>query len=100
MELKVRPGGWLAERTLDELRLPDEGVLVLGIVRRDGSYVGAPRGETRPQAGDTVLLYGRSPILADLDRRRADTGGERAHRTAIEEQRRVRRHEREEAEGA
>ena len=100
MELKVRRGGWLAERTLEELDLPDEGVLVLGVVRRDGTYIGAPRGATRLQAGDTVLLYGRSPVLAGLDRRRADLGGERAHRAAADEQRRVRREEREEEEPA
>jgi TrkA-C domain len=89
MELRVRRDGWLAERTLDALDLPDEGVLVLGVVRRDGTYIGAPRGTTRLQVGDTVLLYGRSPVLAELDRRRADPGGERAHRAAAEEQRRV-----------
>lgn len=88
-ELKVREGGWLAERTLAELHLPDEGVLVLGVVRQDGHYLGAPRGGTRVHPGDTVLLYGRSPILADLDRRPADAGGEAARRAATEEQRRV-----------
>lgn len=100
MELKVRRGGWMADKTLDRLDLPDEGVLVLGVVRRDGAYLGAPRGGTRLAPGDTVLLYGRSPILADLDRRRADPGGERAHRAAVADERRVRRHGEREAEGA
>lgn len=32
-ELHVQAGDWLADRSLDELRLSDEGVLVLGIRR-------------------------------------------------------------------
>jgi uncharacterized protein with PhoU and TrkA domain len=87
MELQVKQGSWLAERTLGELGLPEKGVLVLGVVRRDGSYIGAPRGGTRLKAGDTVLLYGRSPILADLDRRPAHA--QAAHHAAVSEQRRL-----------
>ena len=91
MELQVHEDSWLAQRTLAELGLPEEGVLVLGVVRQDGTYFGAPRGGTRLAPGDTVLLYGRSPILADLDRRPAD--GQAAHSTAVAEQRRVAREE-------
>lgn len=86
MELKVRPDGWLAGKRLDALELPEEGVLVLGVIRSDGTYVGAPRGETVLQQGNTVLLYGRSPILAELDRRRAGAAGQHAHQKAVQEQ--------------
>lgn len=89
MELQVQKDGWLANRSLEELGLPDEGVLVLGVVQKAGTYIGAPRGGTRLEPGDTVLLYGRSPILAELDRRPAH--GEAAHRAAVAEQRRVAR---------
>lgn len=88
-ELKVRDGGWLAGRTLAELALAKEGVLVLGVVRPDGAYLGAPRGATRLHPGDTVLLYGRSPTLADLDQRPADARGDRARDEAVVEQREV-----------
>lgn len=37
---------WLANKTFKELRLRDEGILVLGIERGDGIYVGAPDGDT------------------------------------------------------
>ena len=93
MELEVGPSSWLAGRTLDELRLPDEGVLVLGIARPDGSYFGAPRGGASVQPGDTVVLYGRSPELAALGRRRADAAGETQRRTAVEVERTVEREE-------
>ena len=86
IELKVRPEGWLANRDLVELDLPDEGVLVLGISRRDGDYVGAPKGETRIEPGDTVLLYGRAPVLDSIDKRGSDAAGAIAHRQAVAEQ--------------
>ena len=50
-ELLARPGGWLAGRTLGDLRLRDEGVTVLGIVRQDDSYEGAPGKNTVIQGG-------------------------------------------------
>ncbi len=89
MELQVEAEDWLAEKRLADLDLPDEGVLVLGIRRLDGTYVGAPKGPTRIKADDTLLLYGRSPVLADLDQRRADITGEAAHHRLVAEQRNV-----------
>ncbi|NJP04294.1 MAG: potassium transporter TrkA [Chloroflexaceae bacterium] len=88
-ELAVEPQDWLAEKTLAQLDLPDEGVLVLGIKRPDGSYIGAPKGSTCIYAHDMLILYGRSPVLADLDERRANTAGEQAHQRSSAEQQHV-----------
>lgn len=41
VELKVEPDDWIARRPLAELDLPEEGILVLGITRRGGRYLGA-----------------------------------------------------------
>src|SRR5919197_3255988 len=43
-ELVVEPQDWLAGRTLAELTLRDEGVVVLGVRREHGPYLGAPDG--------------------------------------------------------
>ena len=43
LELIVHEGDWLAGKTLAESQLASEGVLALGVERRDGTYVGAPR---------------------------------------------------------
>ena len=85
-ELAVNAGDWLAGRALAELDLRHEGVVVLGIVRSDGSYVGAPRGETTVDTGDNLVLYGRTPRLRELDRRTRGRDGERAHSVAVREQ--------------
>lgn len=85
-ELQVKPGDWVADKPLANLHLPDEGVLVLGIQRADGSFVGAPRGGTVIHAYDMLVLYGRSAVLADLDARQDDYTGDRAHNEAVAEQ--------------
>ncbi len=69
MELEVRAGGWLAGKRLDRTRLSDEGILVLGISKPGGDYVGAPRGDTKLGPRDVLILYGRSPALVALGRR-------------------------------
>lgn len=71
-EMSVQPGDWLAGRSLGELRLKDEGVLVLGLVQRDGTYIGAPRKETVVTEHDVLILYGCDAILCELDERRKD----------------------------
>lgn len=85
-ELFVEEGEWLAGRSLIELELPDEGVLVLAIQRSDGGFVGAPRGGTEVHVGDTLVLYGRSSVLTELSERPASQEGDIAHQEAKAEQ--------------
>ncbi len=92
-ELHVREGDWLAGRKLQDLRLADEGVVVLGIERTAGNYIGAPRGPTKPQSGDTLILYGPRATLVDLDERRADQAGNWDHHQAVDRQVKVERQE-------
>jgi hypothetical protein len=93
MELKVQPGSWMAGRALADLRLPDEGVLVLGVSHADGTYVGAPRGDEIAEAGDTLLLYGRSPVLSALGRRRSGPAGDEERRSSVRSEQEVERAE-------
>jgi hypothetical protein len=85
-ELQVHEDDWLAGRTLLELQLASEGVLVLGIERHDGTYFGAPRGTSRVEQGDTLILYGRQETLLDLDERRAGIVGNLHHVMAVTRQ--------------
>jgi hypothetical protein len=81
-EISIREGDWLTGKTLARARLNDEGVLVLGLERAGGKYVGAPRGQTTIQAGDTVILYGRKGTLQNLDQR---PGGGRGNWEHVEQ---------------
>jgi hypothetical protein len=85
-EMLVEPRDWLANKTLASLRLSDEGMLVLSIPSKDGTFHGTPRGEDVIQAGDMLILYGNIEDVEKLDRRRAGYLGDREHLEAVEEQ--------------
>lgn len=91
VELEVEPADWLAGHRLSELELSREGILMLGLTRGAGEYLGAPRGETLIEAGDVVMLYGRESAIAELDRRRAGVGGQLRHSEAIVKERSLQR---------
>ena len=84
VEFEVPADSWLAGRRLEELDLRAEGALVLGIERPDGAYVGVPRGPTYIRHNDTVIVYGRSTLLEELDGRVAGSAGDVAHAAAVE----------------
>ena len=70
-ELLVEEGDWIADRTLADLRLTEEGVLVLGITHPNGFYDGTPEGSATILAGQVLVLYdvlgisiGRTPRFA------------------------------------
>lgn len=87
MEIAVNREDWVAGRTLAELALRDEGVVVLGISRPNGNYLGAPRFDTEIRPGDTLVVYGRSPRLCELDCRPAGDVGDERHAAGVEEHR-------------
>lgn len=82
-ELMVEAHDWLAGKSLDELRLPREGVLVLGIQRTAGPYLGAPTADTVIRPGDNLILYGSIERIQELDTRRRGRSGDKAHAKAI-----------------
>jgi hypothetical protein len=86
LEMQVNEDDWLAGQTLFELQLASEGILVLGIERSDGTYQGAPRGKSKVESGDCLILYGQQETLIDLDNRRADMIGNLHHVMAVTRQ--------------
>jgi hypothetical protein len=81
-ELLVDERDWIAGHTLAELRLNDEGVIVLGVQGLGGAYVGAPDADTRIDAGDVLIIYGRGDQIAELDVRERGVAGESRHQQA------------------
>lgn len=92
-EMLARPESWLVDRPLGELRLRDEGMMVLGIVRSDGSYLGVPSRDTCIEPGDTVIVYGRSRDFPRLSARAASPEGDQLHDEAVRQQEAVARKE-------
>jgi hypothetical protein len=85
-EQHVKTGDWVEGKRLKDCSLLEEGIVVLGITRDDGSYLGGPKGDTQVLGGDTLILYGRSEKLRALDRRRADIPGDLAHDESVAEE--------------
>jgi hypothetical protein len=85
IELHARGDDWLVDRPLSELGLPAEGIVILGVHRKNGAFLGAPTGETVIRVDDDVLAYGRLDHLQDLDNRHRGVGGDRAHQEAVRE---------------
>jgi hypothetical protein len=88
MEVQVKEGDWLEGKSIKTCYLNEEGVTVLGIIRSDGSYVGVPQAGTDIYAGDTLILYGRSDQLHELDNRAANVSGDESHDKAVDQQKR------------
>lgn len=84
-ELLVEPNDWLANKDLIELKLPHEGVLVLGIQRTEGVFLGTPTGEMEIHPGDTLIVYGPVDRIEELDQRRRGKKGDVAHQDAVVE---------------
>jgi len=83
VEMLVSSESWLADRSLEELELSDEGMLVLGIRHPSGTFEGAPRGSSYIGQGDTVILYGNEERLRNLRERPPGAAGDEAHRLAV-----------------
>ena len=81
-EIAIREGDWLASRTLDELELREEGIVVLGVTLADGAWIGSPTFETHIRAGERVVAYGPADRLRELDQRPAGPEGDREHADA------------------
>ena len=88
-ELAVEPHDWLAGHDLGTLGLRKEGVIVLGVDRPDGTYMGAPVAETVIRPGDVLIIYSRRRAIAELDQRAQGSSGDEAHATAVAEQQRI-----------
>ncbi len=84
-ELLVEGTDWICDRSLIDMRLNDEGILVLGIQRRNGGYDGAPKGTSTVHAGDTLLLYGHQDRIAQLDDRVQGPLGDAEHAQSMAE---------------
>ncbi|MDX1775300.1 MAG: TrkA C-terminal domain-containing protein [Desulfobulbales bacterium] len=84
-EMKVESDNWLAGKSLIEAGLSREGVLILGIQKKNGAYIGAPQGISRIFAGDVLVMYGPLQRLEEIDQRKAGKSGDREHHESIAE---------------
>ncbi|MDJ0623202.1 MAG: TrkA C-terminal domain-containing protein [Desulfocapsaceae bacterium] len=87
-ELHVNKKDWIADKALAEVGLRDEGVVVLGIERQNGDYLGVPDGETEIRAGDILIVYGMGGSIEEIDQRGGGREAEAEHRRKVADQQR------------
>lgn len=83
VELEVADDHWTNGRTLEDLQLRREGVAVLGIQKKDGTFVGVPNGASTVEEEDILVLYGHTETLGHLGTRRAGREGDAEHAAAV-----------------
>jgi K+/H+ antiporter YhaU regulatory subunit KhtT len=82
-EILVESQDWLVGKRLEQLRLSDVGVNVLGIHRADGDFVGSPVGITYIRGEDKIIVYGSRASIIALDSSRSSEEGEVEHRKRV-----------------
>ncbi|MHC4432139.1 MAG: TrkA C-terminal domain-containing protein [Planctomycetota bacterium] len=92
-QIEVEPGDWLSNRKVSELGLPQEGVLILGVRRSNGNYIGAHHGDTEILSGDVLTCYGPEKVLQNLSERLGGPMGDQIHAATVEGQDRIRAEE-------
>lgn len=85
-EFAVESKHWIAGGTLKDMRLADEGILILGIHRGRAAYQGVPRANDSIEAGDTLIIYGNLKNVKRLQERQVGLRGDRDHRQSAAEQ--------------
>lgn len=89
-EFTVRKGSWLENKELGDLKLNEEGVIVLAIykkIRGRERFIGAPPEDTKVVKGDILVCYGLEDTIRNLSERLKGAAGDKQHREAVEKER-------------
>lgn len=85
-EIKVQAEDWLSGQSLQESRLSEEGILILGVKKPDGRYIGTPTGSTKIVPNDVLIAYGQISRIQELDQRKKGKEGDTKHQSVVEKQ--------------
>ncbi len=87
--IMVKENSWMANRSLRDLKLEQEGVLVLAIYRRikgEEKYIGVPTGDTEIKPYDILICYSRQETARVLSQRCKGEAGDREHEEKAKEE--------------
>jgi len=84
-EIPVESSDWPVGKRLDELRLSQVGINVLGIHREDDDFVNTPVGATYVRGGDRLIVYGSRKDVTRFNESRGEEDGPRAFQRLADE---------------
>lgn len=85
-EKQVNSNDWMANKSLKELRLRDEGITVLGVDRNHKEYFGSPVSSFIIKPKDVITIYGKAEVIKNIYERQRDYSGEREHVDFVEKE--------------
>ena len=77
---------WMAGKTLKQLNLRQEGLIVLGIDRDGIDYLGSPNGNAMIMIHDVITVYGKAEVIKSIFERRKNYKAEIEHRSFVEKE--------------
>ena len=92
-QIGIDKNHWLCDKSLKEVRLNDEGIIILGINRIDGTYLGAPGAGTHIRENDSLTIYGRGETMNRLEKRTKTKRGDKDHDRMVKQQEKIGRKE-------
>lgn len=84
---------WITGKPLKKLQLRREGINLIGIERKDRSFIGDPDGETVIKDGDLLIAFGTKEAIQRLLERKKGKKADKEHKKAIKEHEEIRRKE-------
>ncbi len=73
IDLYVRDNDYFAGKKVSDSDLSAGGILLLGIEKPNGSYIGTPESDTIIQPNDLLILYGKEITIKELENRKKQT---------------------------
>ena len=92
-EIFVEENDWLANQSLAKLALPKEGLFILGINRKNGTYLGIPGPDSTICPGDTLVIYGRSSAINRINLRKKGSTGNFERKLSEKENKKIKEEE-------
>lgn len=86
-EKLISSGDWMADKTLKQLNLRQEGLIVLGIDRKSHDYLGSPNGSAIILEDDVVTVYGKSEVIKSIFERKKNYKAEIEHKAFVQKER-------------
>lgn len=87
-EKLIAEADWMANKTLKELNLRQEGIIVLGIDRHETDYLGSPNGTVVILAKDVITVYGKAAVIKSVFERKKDYKAEQEHQAFVTKEQR------------
>lgn len=85
-EKKINGTDWMANKSLDELKLRREGLTVLGIYREGKEYFGSPVGTAMILPDDVITVYGKSEVIKSIFKRKHNYNAELEHEKFVKKE--------------